>query len=481
MYRPLLLALAFSIALPGLGAAQAGSCQLIENEYTQRRVENGFSTVFIQGPLLVRCEGGAEIRAQQGTLYEATREIHLSGSVSFVDPERRLTSQRATYSSGNGRLYATGDVVFSDLTEGMTLRGPELEYFRAMQGRPQTQAIATQRPHLTLLPRSRAGSAAQPGSPDGEPVEVDADRMTMEGNEQFFAVGRVEIRRSDFQAFSREARLDQVNQRMELRENARVQGEQFDLTGQSIDVLLPEDRLERVHAQRDAALVGEDLRIDAADLQLFFAQDSLQRMVARHDGGTARPVASARAFRLEADSLDAHLPNQVLDRVIAVGNARGESLDTTNAPEGRLTAAAPAGSFTATDRDWIVGDTVTGFFAPAETVAALTDVAPDDTTVRADQRGEIEIRRLVAEGSARSLYRIQNNQNGVAERPGLNYLVGEMIALSFESGELEVADVRGLQRGLYLDAAAPAAETPAAPPPAEAASLTASAPTGRRR
>jgi lipopolysaccharide export system protein LptA len=462
------------LAVPSIADAQAGACQLIDSQTFERRTQAGFQTIYIVAPV-VSCTGGARITANEGTLYEVSREIHMNGNVDFRDPERRLRSQHATYSSVTGRLWATGDVVFTDLTEGMTLRGPELEYYRAMPGRPQSHAIATQRPHLTLLPRTRPGEERVA---DAEPVEIDADRMTMMGNEQYTATGRVEIQRSDFQAFSHEARVDQMNERMELRGRARIQGEQFDLMGEAIDLALPGDRLERILAQRDAELIGEDLRIDAQEIQLFFADDLLQRMVARQ-GGTSnvRPIATARAFRLEADSLDALTPGQRLDRVIAIGTARGESLDTTNVPQGRIARAAAAGTLTAGDRDWILGDTVISYFAAATGDTATGDTAAVETAAAFSAaqtpppEGEMQMERIVARGAAQSLYRIENSQNGTRQRPGLNYLVGETIELNFRDGELSVADVRGLQRGLYLDpeeAPATPDEEPVPAPPGEA-------------
>jgi hypothetical protein len=456
------LAAAIACALPTGAAAQAGSCQLIDSQSLDRRTQGGFQTIFIVAPV-VSCTGGARITANEGTIYEATREIFLSGSVDFRDQERRLTSRQATYSSVVGRLHATGDVVFTDHAEGMTLRGPELEYYRAMPGRPQSQATATQRPHLTLLPRPRAGEPQRPA--DSEPVEIHADRMPMTGNDQYTAVGRVQINRSDFQAVSREARVDQVAERMELRGNAHMVGEQFELSGQSIDLILPADRLERIHAVEQAELVGDDLRIDANEIQLYFTDDLLQRMVARHGGnGTARPIATARAFRLEADSIEAQSPGQQLDHVIAIGGARGESLDTLeNAPiDGRLPRPSPVGPLTAADRDWILGDTVIGFFVAAAPADAPGRLAQVDDVAAPDVEGavpgieedgperEVQLERVVARGSASSLYRVENDDGG-RQRPGLNYLVGEMIELTFRGGELAVADVRGLQRGLFLD------------------------------
>jgi len=476
---PLLLAAVATVAaVPSAVLGQAGSCQLSDSQTLDQRTQGGFRVIHVIAPV-VRCTGGARITANEGTIYEASNEVFLSGNVDFQDPERRLTSRQATYSSATGRLHATGDVVFTDPGEGMTLTGPELEYFRAIPGRPQSQAIATQRPHLTLLPRARPG---QQRPADSEPVEIDADRMTMTGNDIYTADGRVQINRSDFRATSREARVDQVAERMELRGNAQMAGEQFDLIGQSIDLFMPGDRLERIVALDQAELVGDELRIDGHEIQLFLEDDLLQRMFARQGGGSARPIATARAFRLEADSIEALSPGQQLERVIAIGTARGESLDSLeNRPvDGRLQRPTPPGPLTLGDRDWILGDTVIGFFVAVEDVAggreiaildpdqddAVTPSDPDDGTVpppaTADANGDqqqVQLDRLLAIGTASSLYRVENN-DGSRPRPGLNYLVGEAIELSFRGGELAVADVRGLQRGLFLD-------PDAAPPPGE--------------
>jgi lipopolysaccharide export system protein LptA len=443
---------------PSAAEAQADACWL--NPSTHRldvRMEEGSRVAYTIYPV-VTCSGGARITAEEGTLYESRGEVHLIGNVRFTDPDRSLTSDQAIYTSGDGRLHATGNVVFSDRVDGMTVTGPELDYYRATPTRPESHAIARQRPHLTMQPRPRPGAEQRPGG--GEPIQVDADEMTMFGNDRFTAIGRVEIRRSDFQAFSSRAEMDQVQEQIELRGNSRVHSEQFDLAGDWIDMSMPGDRLERVVAQHDAWLVGDDLRVDAPDIQLFFTDDELQRLVARTRGDTddARPIASARGFRLEADSLDAIMPAQQLERVIAVGTARGETVDTLALPAGRLAQPLPAGELASGEVDWIVGDTVTGFFARVEPVVAEE---PDDMSITDEEptdRPEVRMERIIAQGTARSLYRIRNEREGAQTRPGLNYLIGEIIELTFAEGELEVADVRGLSRGVYLDPE-PAAET----------------------
>ena len=77
------------------------------------------------------------------------------------------------------------------------------------------------------------------------------------------------------------------------------------------------------------------------------------------------------------------------------------------------------------------------------------------------------LKRIVAHGDAQSLYRLENRDTthhapaAAPPKQGLNYLAGEKIELTFAAGELEVANVTGLQRGLYLD------PTPPTDPPGE--------------
>ncbi|HEV2150669.1 MAG TPA: OstA-like protein, partial [Longimicrobiaceae bacterium] len=336
MKRLLLLPLVLLCALPAGADAQAGECVLRENRYVDRQDLGGFSFVAVAGPLRVECSGGTTLRADSAAVYEASNEVQLFGNVDYRDPTRTLTSSYATYSSATGRLYATGNVVFTDLTRGSTLRGPELEYFRVMPGRPQAQVIAGQRPHLTVVPSSGESR---------EPLEIDGDRITTVGENFFSASGNVVIHRSDLDATAAEATHDATAGTLNLRGNARIRGERFDLSGQTVDATLPKNRLERVVARRDAELASEKLRVDGPEIQLYFADDLLQRMVTRRLGGVRtaadtavggradRPlVAATGGLVLEADSVEAVLPGQVLERVTAIGRAHGETVDTAGRP-----------------------------------------------------------------------------------------------------------------------------------------------------
>jgi lipopolysaccharide export system protein LptA len=482
----LLAALSLCAAHPSEGVAQGGTCSLVGGDVGTYQAPTG--QVSVSGNFQVVCDGGTTIRGDSAIVYQVTNEVHLFRNIDYRDPTRTLTSDYATYSSATGRLHATGNVVFTDVARGSTLRGPELEYFRVMPGRPEAQVIAGQRPHLTVVPSSGESR---------EPLEIDGDRITTRGENFFAATGNVIIRRSDLDADAAEATHDALAGTLNLRGDASIRGERFDLSGETVDATLPQNRLERVVARRDAELASEKLRVDGPEIHLFFANDLLQRMVTRRlegvrppatpaadsvrpdsvrpdsaaptprpapaappgEGGERPLVAATGGLVLEADSVEAVLPGQVLQRVVAIGRAHGETVDTAGAPppatgpRARLARQErPAEPGIARDRDWVLGDTIVGYFARRDSAAAPAPARPDTA---GGPEEDVELERVVATGSARSFYRVREEGQPAAERPGMNYLVAREIELTLREGELDVADARGLQRGVYLDPTPP--------------------------
>ena len=425
--RVLLLALAAAAAVP-VAARGQNVCNLVYQTGTWISVgAEGQRVINASGPLLVQCSAGEELRADSAVLYEAINEVHLFRRVDYQDPGRSLTSDYATYNGTTGRLWATGNVVFTDKNRGSTLRGPNLEYFRPAPGRPDAQAIATERPHLTVVPRS--GSQR-------DPMEVDADRITTVGEDHVNAEGNVVIDGKEMDAWAQSAYYDGVQERMELRTNARAKGENYDLTGDYIEADMTEGALERVLSRGNARLTEARMRVTGPQLQLFFARDSLQRLVSGHapsgDAAAGRSVALARGFRMEADSLEALTPGQRIRQVIAIGTAEGQAWDTLQvagpAPTDTTGADTVAG-LALGERDLIFADTITGFFrdtttativvadsaaaipeesaAGTDTTTAVALLVPLDTippgppVVRADS-AQAELERMLAVGSARS-------------------------------------------------------------------------------
>ncbi|HEX6913554.1 MAG TPA: hypothetical protein VF142_24320, partial [Longimicrobium sp.] len=183
-----------------------------------------------------------------------------------------------------------------------------------------------------------------------------------------------------------------------------------------------------------------------------------------------RSVALARGFRMEADSLEALTPGQRIRQVTAIGSAEGQSWDT-------LQVAGPAPADTAGpdtvgglalgDQDLIFADTIVGWFradsAGADSARTDSAAVPADTTrpapVRRDtaqgDSASAELERMLAWGNARSLYRLAPSREDRERDPnakrGINYVIADTIDLAFAEGEVDVANVRGLKRGVYLD------------------------------
>lgn len=471
---------AAALLFGGPADAQQRRCDLIDrgmNTRTEQVDVGGMAIINIHDPFLVRCTDGTELRANRGVLNQTTRQLQLWGDVFFEDPARTLTADEATYNSGMSRLYARGNVIFRNREEGSTLRGPELEYFAVTETRPLAQVHARQRPHLTLQPRERAE--------ESEPLEIDADQVTILGQDQLSAVGSVVITRSDMRSTAREAQYNGATGRLVLRGGSTIASGEYDLAGEVIEARTDDGVLEHVHARIEASLAGKDLTVTAPDLQLFFENELLNRAVARtgaaagdEDGAARdRAVATSRTFRIEADSIDALVPGQRVEQVVAIGAARGESIDTLavrpsaeramsgSGADAPLAAAGdgPPGvrpddpGEIAVDQDWIRGDTLIGYFGtPAEAEGVQ---APGDTAV--------VLERIVARGSALSLYRMEKQDAAADDRLAINFLAGEIIDLTFAGGELELATVDGLHKGIFLDPAPPEVPTGGTAPPGE--------------
>jgi len=565
------------LALAAPAAAQ-NTCNLIRQEGSWSSIGDPANRVIsAQGPLLVRCSNGEELRADSAVIYQTTNEVQLFRQVDYQDPTRSLTSDQATYNSQTGRLYATGNVVFVDKQKGSTLRGPELEYFRAMAGRPEAQMTATQRPHVTVRPKNSNNASGANGSRRREPMEIDADRVTSVGDRLLTGTGNVVINDNGTRSTAEEAYYDQAAEHVELRRNAKVDNEKYHLQGELIVSDLKDGSVSKVVAQTNARLVSERLTVTGPQLQLFFERDLLQRMVsgqvpgappprdtaraaatpdsatragaagqqpvppvlvrapgdtstarpaappattdsatraaagrqrpqppvlpgrAPGDTSTARParpaadsaasrpplppgfrsVAVAKGFRMEADSLEAILPEQRLRRVNAVGSAKGESWDTVavrvvRVDSGGAAGVAPPRPMTEPpsalhEKDVLTADTIIAFFRDSAAAAdsARRGAEPRDSVrlagrpatppPAAGDTAKTELERLLAIGNAHSLYRMRNDSTRsdstrrADQRPGLNYLIGDRIDLTFKDGEVDLAHVLGLKQGMYLD------------------------------
>lgn len=488
--------------MPALLQAQE-ECELLRSRWFQSiAVGGGHRIIFFSGPVSFRCRGGVLLRADSAEHFQAQNETHMLGSVTYTDSLKTFTAQRANYLRSEQRIVAWGAVEVRDLEDGSVVTGDTLRYLRPTSQRLEDQMTVTgRRPRAVLYLRGdtaqavdspRTMAVAEPGErappPDTavRPYDVQADRLVLAGNRYFEATGRVRIQRDSLRAYAESAEYDRAPERLTLAQAARIEGDDYELFGDTVVLHLPGGEVRDISAQGDALLTGERLRVAAPRVRLALAGGALERIyalatpaagAAREAGppaaeeraeraeagmeepdtavaaGPDRPEAVAQDFLLRADSIEVETPARRLERVVAVGAAHGEAIksDTVLGPHAPLLIR----------RDWLEGDTIIAFFTGSDSatgVAVRPDSArpsgtADGAAVGDTAREQVRVEKLIARGSARSLYRIVSADTVAPEGRcvSVHYVTGSEITITLEQGEVRQVSVRGPTRGVHLE------------------------------
>ncbi|NNF25835.1 MAG: hypothetical protein HKN73_01250 [Gemmatimonadetes bacterium] len=508
--------------------------------YTQT-TQTGESIIHhVSGGIDYRCPDGARILADSAVVFQTANRAELFGNVRFNDATTELVSRRAFYYGNNRQLNAWDDIRLVDRQNGAVITGDELVLYRAAPGRPLDRMVITGRaPHATVF-------LTEGGIESVVPYEVDAQRFTLEGRRFFRAGGGVVVDRATLHAVGDSLDFDQEVGIMSVLENARVQDLNFDLVARTVTVLTPEGLVEEVLARESAELLGDDVVLEAPAIRMFVRDNLVQRLVAVgtippiptearsqeersqeegegeqvgaagegpdgeevvEDGTEAgasgaepagvdptgpgsavdtlpQPSAVADDFHLWADSIDVRSPGQVLDRVIAVGRARSESI---TAPD-----SIPTDLPEVAQEDWMVGDTIVARFSqpgsgeaaepdgtdpnaragadsvvirvPADSVGGGAASAPDGQGLEADTTATMELESVTAIGEARSLYKIAPTDSTGALTggpPALHYVKADLIRIHFFHQEVVRMEVEGQTIGYHFEPTL----RPAPPPP----------------
>ena len=421
------------LALSSPAQQQQSSCSL-ELLTTPGTVSQMFTLP--GGEVRVDVTGGAEatcgtmrVRADSASWYKQRGAIYMFGNVDYREATRTLLAERATYFQKADWVRAEGNVRFNDTAGGSSLTGPSLDYYPQNAGRPTERMFAPGRPHVTFRPMNAAG---QPS----EPFDVDADRVHIYGDSLLAAAGRVVVLRGDLYASGDSLDADVGRDRIWLVGNPLVKAQEMDLKGDSILVLLEEDEVSEIHAWPNGSARGRELSITAPLLHLFVEAQQIVRTVA--SGGEAAraedvfaltPYARSESpdYVLVADSIDILRPDGRLERVIAIGRARATTKD----------IILPEDSLLSTD--WMEGDTITGHFTAVDSAGA--------------EASQVRLERLVAAGQARALYHLRDDAQSERSRrlPGVNYVIGRIVTIWLEAGEVRRAQVVGPSTGVYLE------------------------------
>ncbi len=457
----------------------------------QVTMTGGEAIFYVTRPHLV-CEGGIQIWADSAEAFTATNLAHLIGSVRYEDPTRTLVADEARYFSQVGRLQAQGGMRVVDRDEGSTIENGALVYlrrtdFRDVESMTVTMLDDESRPRATL---SDAGDAAAPG--EERVYVVVGDRIESRGADLLRSTGAVELLFDSVVAYADTLEYEETVDRVDLRGNAVVDAPEYDLRGARIELTSPEAGRRDVRATRDAQLTGEDFSLTAERIFLFARDDRMERLVAlpaATDSASAaagrpavepvpsgptpmaatgqRPVAVAQSFEITADSLEILAPEERLERVFAAGRARSVSTGRDSLTVESLPDVART--------DWLEGDTIVVTFVPraravmaaaADSVAGAAPVSTPDPELVADSVGGgaleagdtadagVDVDRIVAIASARSLYRLPpSDRSAVAgvDPPAVHYVVGDRITIVMRDGEVERMEVVGSTTGVHLE------------------------------
>lgn len=425
-----------ALALPA--AAQGDGCRVIDAAYARNLAgPGGTQILFISGPLEVHC--GTDVIVRADSAHNTGRELRLIRNVFYQDSVQTLTSETATYERDIGRVTARGNVVVRDRKGPSVIRGAELQYDRVTPTRPEANIIMRGRPRAYLYEEGTAplpdGMEPSPGmriiAGDTIPsaLQVDADRLEIQGEGRMLASGRVQMIRENIRAFADQADFDRDGGQLELTGSARVEGEGYELFGDYIVATLAERALERVRSERNAQLLGADIDVRAPVIDIALSQGEVERMIAVSHQPGVQANAVAQDFTLIADSIQVDAPGSVLDRLTAVGNAFGE----------RAADSASANLPEIIRKDWMRGDTIVGTF-----IQLAVDTAAASDTV------ETALNTLTATGSARSIYRMEPASDD-ADRQAVNYITASRIALRFENGEVVSVETIGPVEGIHLE------------------------------
>lgn len=508
VFRALLL-LTLTTAAPL--RAQLEECDLVRSEYAEQADLGGGNTmVRIEGPMAIRCAGGARVSADQAVFYQPRNERRFTGNVVYEDSAQTITADLLTSFGQENRILARGNVFYTDLSTGSTIRGMEMERFTPAIPGGEERTVVRGRPHA-IFHRERS---TEPDT--AAPLVMDADSMIIRGERSFVGSGRVQFERGELSGEGEQVAMDDEAGTLDILGSAvvgrrgpprpaRLQTERFSLTAERVHGELEDEEIRQLTATGDALLDGRTARVDAPLLHLFFEDSQLNRLVAtvteppaddivaaaevepeaaerrvrpgrlplpteglprRELPEAARPrppveaapqaaaatpsrvLATAEGLRIVSDSLEILAPGEVVEQLTAVGDALGERLP-------KDTAAAPPDRPLILATEWIRGDTIIGWFAEGP------PPAPGDTARRV-------LERLVSVGVSRpaSSLHLLAGEEGV-DGPNVNYLKeASRITIHLEGGEVVDVSTEGPVVGIYLtrQRRQPAA-TPSEPPP----------------
>ena len=409
-----------------------------ETRLLYSRISETVSNTFIGGGFVGRCQGeNNRLRADSAEQFQAAGVVNLYGNVVYEEPNKmQITATHATYFTREGRLYADGNVVATQLSTGSTFSGPSIEYFRSTPERPVARLIAPSRSTARLVEKDSLGRL-QP------PATVMADRFEDAGDSLLMAWGDVQIYRENINARSDSASFDKLSERSRLIRGARIvnrdTAQRFTLVGDTIDMYSTARRLDRVVARHKATATSEDLVLNSEIIDVRLKEQQLEEAFAF---GSGRTKATTPQQDVIADSMRIRLADKLVREVRAIGDA--VAVGTPDSLKIRTK-----------EKDLLRGDSILAFFdstAAGVRTATADAPAPGKPAARPDSGRTTKVREIRALGNASSLFHIASSKGRDAP-PAINYVRGLRIFVNFDTGAVRDVRVDSAASGVYLEPA----------------------------
>lgn len=391
-----------------------------ETRLLYQRISEGVSNTFVGGGFVGRCQGeNNRLRADSAEQFEAAGIVNLFGSVTYEDlGKMQIRAEHAVYFTREGRLYADGNVVATQLRTGSTFAGPTMEYYRSMPDRPLSLVIAPQRSTITLMEKDSTGTV-------GLPTNVVANRFQDSGDSLLYAWGDVLITRERLTGRADSSSFDKISETTRLMRDARIIGNDtarsFTLMGDTIDLYGRNRKLDRVIARHAGRATTADMQLEAESIDLRLKDQQLTEAFAF---GTGRARAKTPQQDVDADSLHIRMSAKVVREVRAVGGARAMGIPDTM-------------QMRTTERDVLRGDSIYAYFDSSAAAAKDTLKGPSIEEIR-------------ALGNASSLFHVPSNK-GRDTKPAINYVRGVRIYVNFDTGAIADVRVDSAASGVYIE------------------------------
>lgn len=371
---------------------------------------------YAAGSVRMRCRGQEVFLSGDSVESIGGSWIRLIGNAQYRDADVTIDGDTLTYKKSNELLEARISVKIVNKTNGSTLEGPYVDYYRAVRGvRDTAESTALGRPTVTYQVPRTAGDSVDPS-----PYVIVADALKGFGEDRLIGWGNVTVDR-DSLAGRGDSLLyvSGTNEEVTLvgapATLKRAGADSFTVAGRHVVLGLQGEELRRVRALGQGHILGGAGEIIADSAALEFEDGELVATRAWDRVAGARVIAEG--YDITGDSVAIDTPAERLRELRVFGNGRlVEPDDSTLVPV--VDTAAAADSTDAPVRNTMTGNRLTARFVDHDSAGTVLTRLVDITAI----------------GNATSLFSRDVQRDGRTS-PSINYTRADTILVVMRIGD----------------------------------------------